>query len=401
MIRRLAVVMALVLGGCAGQPAPSASPSILASPAASISQRSPAAATAAVPVATPNPTPAMTPYVRVGGTIVLSRGNSKTDDSVCFRLDPDGTNEAKISPGACGPVSPDGRTILTTVFKANSFGPLVDGRPAVANADGSGFKVLDAYRNRKLSLWCWSWSPDGGRFLCESGQDEITADDGLYTLRATDGGEIRRLTTAPTQHEDQPHGYSPDGSHILFLRGSDEEGNDFFVMNADGSGPVRLTNAALSGSDSGMSADWSPDGTKIVFGAVVKAVGFTALFVVDADGRNLKQITTTNLGGVTAQWSPDGQWIAFTSRVCCQPQVWRVRPDGTGVQPLTDGTDGSISMSPIWSPDGSRLVFQQQKADQWTLWTMNPDGTGRTQIGVPGTGYDSIGPTDWGVQPAD
>ena len=399
MIRRLAILTALVLVGCTGQPPASTVQATLDTPAASAREPSAVASTIA-PSAHPSPSLTTTPPAAVGGTIVFSRGNSKTDDSVCFRIDPDGKNEAKINPGACGPPSPDGRKILTAVFKANSFGPLVDGRPAVANADGSGFKLLDAYPDSKISLWCGSWSPDGGRFLCESGQDEIATDDGIYTLRSTDGGDIRRLTKAPTKHEDQPHGYSPDGSHILFLRGSDEEGNAFFVMKADGSDLVRLSNQALSGSDSGLPADWSPDGSRVVFGAVVKSVGFTALFVVDADGRNLKQITTTSLGGVTAQWSPDGQWIAFTSRVCCQPQVWRVHPDGTGLQQLTDGGDGSISMSPIWSPNGSRLVFQQQKADAWTLWTMNPDGSGRMQIGVPGEGYDSIGPAAWGVSPA-
>ncbi len=392
VIRRLAVLMTLVLGGCAGQPGPPSAVPALASPQlTSVVTSGPSAS---LPAATASKSSAVPPQSVANGKIVFARHDPQTDDTLCFTIDPDGTTEAKLHAGGCGASSPDGSKVLTTVFKPNGSGPLVGGRPATTNPDGSGFKLLDAYPGNKLNLICGSWSVDGSRFLCESGGDATAADDGLYTVRSSDGGDLVRVTTAPAKHEDTPYGYSPDGSRILFGRLSDDEPSGIFVVNADGMGLVRLSPGDLSASEFSFAADWSPDGSQVVFGAVVLKVGFTALFVVNADGTGLHQIVSTDIGGATAQWSPDGRWIAFTSRLRAQPQVWLVHPDGTGQVRLTDGTDGSNWLAPIWSPDGSRLLFQGGKDNHVALWTMNPDGTGRSQLADVGTDLSSY---SWGV----
>ncbi len=107
----------------------------------------------------------------------------------------------------------------------------------------------------------------------------------------------------------------------------------------------------------GISEAWSPDGSQIAFGAYVLDAESTALYVGPRDG-SVQQIGSTDVGAVSAQWSPNGEWIAFTSRFSSQPQVWIVRPDGSGLTQLTSGNDGSTSIAPIWSADGLKLAFE-------------------------------------------
>jgi Tol biopolymer transport system component len=404
MVRaKAAIVLAVVLSGCASQTSPpalspattskavsppvtSVVPSVVPStPSASIPAPASSAASGAVSGAT-----------ATNGKIVFSRHDQKTDDTFCFTIDPDGKNEAKGPAGSCGTLSPNGTKVLTSVFKPNGSGPLVGGRPATTNPDGSGLKVLDAYPGDKLNLDCGSWARDGRHFLCESGGDGIAADDGLYTVRSSDGGDLVRLTRAATGFEDQPSGYAPDGSRILFVSLSEKEPSSVSVINADGTGRVRLSPPDISASDFIDTAGWSPDGSQVAFSAVVPSAGYAALYVVNVDGSGLRQIVSPDIGGATAQWSPDGRWIAFTSRLHGQPQVWLIHPDGTEQVQLTDGTDGSLSLVPIWAPDGTRLLFQHSDKDTVTLFTMAPDGTGRSRVADVGSDISSY---SWGVAP--
>ena len=336
----------------------------------------------------------MAPAV-VGGPIVFSRHDPATDDTFCFTIDPSGANEAKGHAGACGPPSPDGSKILTTVYQPSGFGPLVGGRPATTNPDGSGFTLLDAYPGDAINISCGYWSPDGLRFLCESGGDGNPADDGIYTMRSSDGGDRVRITQAPAGHEDQPQGYSPDGSKILFARLSDTEPSAEYVVNTDGKGLVRLSPANLWTADFVSTADWSPDGHQVVFASAIEGGGHPGLYVVDADGTGLHQIASPDVGGPSAQWSPDGRWIASSTCLRCKPQLFVIHPDGSGIVTLTNGADGSTSLTPIWSPDGSRLLYQSQQPDgHVTIRTMRPDGTDQAQVADVGTDLSTY---SWGA----
>ena len=369
-----------------GSELPVGSASSTASPATSSLAPS-AVATASAPV-----TAAVAP---IGGPIVFSRHDPATDDTFCFTIEPSGANEAEGHAGACGPPSPDGSEVLTTVYQPNGFGPLLGGRPATTNPDGSGFKELDSYPDDTFNVTCGYWSPDGQRFLCESGGDANSDDDGIYTMRSSDGGDRVRITRAPADHEDQPQGYSPDGSRILFARVSDSEPSAEYVVKTDGTGLVRLSPASLWTADFVRTADWSPDGTQVVFASAVESGGHPGLYVVNADGTELHQIASPDVGGPTAQWSPDGQWIASSTCLRCQPQLFVIHPDGKGKVALTDGTDDSTSLVPIWSPDGSTLLYQTQQADgRVSMWTMKADGSDRALVADVGTDLSSY---SWGT----
>jgi TolB protein len=177
-------------------------------------------------------------------------------------------------------------------------------------------------------------------------------------------------------------------------------------VNIDGTHLRRLNPKGLKvSSDQG--DGWSPDGSQVAFAAFFKLStgngNGTALYVVDADGTGLDQITPSGLGAFRARWSPDGQLIAFNSKFRSDCQIWVVHPDGTGLMSLTSG-NADVSFSPAWSPDGTKLVFQRlhfvNGQAQEDLWTMNSDGSGLLRLTNTPNPSDEGG-AEWGTAPVE
>ena len=356
-----------------------------------------------------------------GEKIVFYRTDGVPWPIPAFMIDPDGSHETALHDGGLlpGSWSPDGmRLAVPHLVTDQSPQPGAETewiRPALVNADGSGFKVLDAYPDRDMHLNPVAWSRDGSRIFVFSGNDAVNpVDVGLYTMRSSDGGDLSSVMVSPPGDPDTVD-LAPDGSKLLVNRHSKGLDGTLLVVNVDGTGQHQLNPAGTTpvdlefwGSGDGhprISEAWSPDGTMIAFTVGVKAVDSTALFVINPEGTSLHQIVPPTVGAVSAQWSPDGKLIAFTSRFLSQPQVWVVRSDGSGLTRLTDGADGSASVMPVWSPDGTKLLFQRKLAGQVTLWTMNADGTTQTQLskaplatGYTGT-YEYVGGYAWWPDP--
>jgi TolB protein len=304
-----------------------------------------------------------------------------------FTINPDGTHNQQIGPAGsttCTTWAPDGSKILCNVWSPEGVP-----QPATANPDGSGFTLLNP--NLPLDLFGLSWSPDGTRLLVHSEGMANPADAGLYTVLSSDASDLVRVSaTPPNGSYDIGYGYSPDGTRILFARFDQSGGHGtLFSVKPDGSDPLQLNPPGLAVIDlpffDRVGADWSPNGSQVTFAARKmlpsgRADG-TALFVVNADGTGLRQITPPPLGAFSAQWSPDGHLIAFTGGG--QPQTWVVRPDSTGLTEVTRPAGGYVSVSPVWSPDSTKLLFNRQNQNgrgQTSLWTANTDGSGLSKL---------------------
>lgn len=155
--------------------------------------------------------------------------------------------------------------------------------------------------------------------------------DTLCIGTSTSRRRFKTLTAIPSAGTaGGPTRWSPDGQRLLFRielsQGLDQR-DDIGMIGADGSSFVNLTNFPEHGN---WGPEWSPDGTRLVFNSGAR------LFVMNADGSGLHQITT--IWGESPEWSPDGRLIAFMSNRCnCGSEfdIYTVRPDGSGLHRLT------------------------------------------------------------------
>lgn len=136
--------------------------------------------------------------------------------------------------------------------------------------------------------------------------------------------------------------------------------HQLYAMNPDGSDQSRVT---YDLTDNDQSVDISPDGTKIAF-VRTPTGGHSEIYVMDADGRNVTQLSYTAPGTINAwpRWSPSGEWIAFHSGsgsgATANFQIYLIKPDSPGVmQPVT--SYAGLNQYPGWAPDGTRLAIRR------------------------------------------
>ncbi len=166
--------------------------------------------------------------------------------------------------------------------------------------------------------------------------------------------------------------WSPDGSKIVFH--SDRDGYyQIYIMNADGSNPVRL----ISSESEDTLPAWSPDGNKIAFTSN-RSGGVDQIFVMNADGSAIKQVTSGSDDCAYPTWSPDGSRIAFMSRRDGNTDIYTINADGANLTRLTESPQ--IESYPAWSPDGKKIVYQSNATGNFDIWVMNPDGTDQKRI---------------------
>jgi Tol biopolymer transport system component len=233
--------------------------------------------------------------------------------------------------------SHDGQHLLhSNILRFDSAGNVVRFRPLITDPDGGNPRVLEL-ADRPTDMYCTAWSLDDTRLVCGDAQ-------GIFTMRASDGGGVVRLSHSPANATDQPVGFSPDGTKLAFVRKF---------------GPV------------------APDRSHGSFPSEA-----AVLMVADADGTDARAIT--GKGSIfagdfaNAKWAPDGQMLITSTAHGTLVQIPVGGGDPLPVKLAVDGK--SFAATPSYSPDGQHLVFALFRQAPADLYISDLDGSHVRQL---------------------
>ena len=257
--------------------------------------------------------------------------------------------------------------VLPDVYTMNSDGS--DVRQLTTLTDGS---FIDAPR----------WSADGKQivFVYLPAPDFI----GQVWVMNADGSNQHRLYTDDPSFGNYQPSFSPDGKQIVFTR-CGPANCAIYRLQSDGTGLTSLTPFNSNPDTFDVLPVYSPDGQTVAFGSFNRLGVLGAIYLMNADGSNIRRATPTEIGSVFADWSPDGKSVLVSTH-CCNPQLSTIevtQANGTRRTAEVTHDNGTFSdLEASWSPQGDAMVIERQSVstDNVGIYVLSADGKSQKLI---------------------
>jgi TolB protein len=285
---------------------------------------------------------------------------------------------------SCGkedPVSSEETPAAETIVFTSERAGLADGIYAM-NPDGSNQRAIWDSTDFQGDPNC---SSDGKKIAFVS-RYSPTEDYEIYTMNM-DGTEIIQITN--NEFDDQWPRWSPGDSLIIFAYRLDGIFN-IWTMHPNGLNRIQRTFDTANAID----PFWSPDGSKFIFTSRRNSNYYTYIKNL-MDVASPTRLTSYTVREIDPQWSNNGEWIALASRDTTANEddyeIFVMRADGSEMRQITQNT--STDDDPNWSPDDAWIAFRAISDTREDIHKIRADGSGE-EINVSNNpGYDAL--PDW------
>lgn len=178
----------------------------------------------------------------------------------------------------------------------------------------------------------------------------------------------------------RPDEAGPEESHYagtLAFQSDRGDGWDIYVMEADGTDLVRLTDHPAADRNPA----WSPDGQTIAFSS--ERTGGGDLYLMDAEGGDLRRITDHPAYEGAPRFMPDGKALVFEAERDGLAEIYRIDLESLEVRRITASIQRKLGPSP--SPDARRLAFMEKSLIRWHV-AVRDEKTGEKRAVTGGGG---------------
>lgn len=261
-------------------------------------------------------------------------------------------------------VSPDG-SLIAFVSNRSGVEDLF-----VTSVDGKNEVQLTRTPERESPA---GWSRNGKQVLFSTFKNDSSS---LLAIDR-DGRNQRLLATVPGRGPM----LSPDGKRLLYMAGT-WTATLLTTSGIDGTQVKQVTD----GSSIAWNAHWSPDGKRIAFTGREGPKSELAVFLMNADGSERRQVTRIPAAEGGAQWpvwSLDGRRLAIQVNNRQQKNsayIWVVDVATGNARKLGAHAQAYLDETPAWFPNGKRIAFQSNRTGRMEVWVMNADGTKPRQV---------------------
>jgi Tol biopolymer transport system component/subtilisin-like proprotein convertase family protein len=300
------------------------------------------------PDAMPTPTPELGPTFGTNARLAFTSG--RDGNSEIYVMDYLGKNATRLTVDPESDEQPVWSPAADKIAFLSTRANRRDKQIYAMNADGTDPIQVSTEPNSKYGM---AWSPDATKIA-------YSTSEGAIIVANADGSGSRILSQGGFAADPS---WSPDGTKIAFAHRGNSGDRQVYVINANGSNQLLLTNSV--GNKYG--PVWSPDGGRILY-QNFQGSG-AQLFVMDADGGN--QIMLTSDAGFHSEfsWSPDGSRILFVHQTNGTSTIDVMNADGSGAHTVSHNS--GFDYEPEWAPDGSRIVFTGDDG----IYVVNADGS--------------------------